>query len=176
MGRSDFPEARSLRKNYTETAFLPPVVILNMLLLTVRWFCYWRKHQFLYHKFVVLFTHQSFNQMLLDYDDLMKIPFFKARTADLNGQVEKLSIHTSLLVISRIKFLLTKLIVGVEDIGCLAAVDVWKNAVASRLLVLVCIQDVGVVKAGKCCMSSLLARLRVDHIRVDIIVQVDYFN
>ncbi|KAF3612367.1 putative serine/threonine-protein phosphatase PP1-like isoform 1, partial [Capsicum annuum] len=29
-------------------------------------------------------------QMLLDYDDLMKIPFFKARTADLNGQVEKL--------------------------------------------------------------------------------------
>lgn len=29
-------------------------------------------------------------QMLLDYDDLMKIPFFKARIADLTGQVEKL--------------------------------------------------------------------------------------
>ncbi|KAM3364140.1 hypothetical protein P3S68_018994 [Capsicum galapagoense] len=29
-------------------------------------------------------------QMLLDYNDLMKIPFFKARIADLTGQVEKL--------------------------------------------------------------------------------------
>lgn len=107
MGRSDFPEARSLRKNYTETAFLPPVVILNMLLLTVRWFCYWRKHQFLYHKFVVLFTHQSFNQMLLDYDDLMKIPFFKARTADLNGQVEKLRYRVwSLVSLSDLRVLL----------------------------------------------------------------------